>query len=149
MWKKRGRPKSTNDKIDKGTKELQIKKQANITLEAIDLCLNKNIISKKEHAKCMKFRWLYTLKHGAPTLQSKLLQTYLIWTEKQYEENFLKDMYNKYKYVLCELKKNNCDKLILGICVFNNYHKFLLEPHSDMYSKEKFLYGIKVLNDYI
>ncbi len=68
MWRKRGRPKNTGTNIDKGTIELQRKRKDNLTIESLDLCLQKNIITPIEHMSGIKLRWIYTLRFGVPTI---------------------------------------------------------------------------------
>lgn len=65
----RGRPRkaeSAKPSTDLGTPELILKRSCNLTAEAIDLCLQRNIIGEREHRAAMHLRWLYTLCFGAP-----------------------------------------------------------------------------------
>lgn len=73
---KRGRPKIERPTIDMGTQELQFKRAYGVTEEAIDLCLQKKIISEEQHWCGLHLRWLYTLRYGAPSVSSTLRPLY-------------------------------------------------------------------------
>src|SRR5262245_54303680 len=51
---------------DWGTQELQFKRAIELTAESLDLCLARDIITAQQHWCGIHFRWLYTLKFGAP-----------------------------------------------------------------------------------
>jgi hypothetical protein len=68
---RRGRPRSMRQENDKGTPELIAKRAQQITLEAIDLCLEKRIISPEQHRCGLHLRWLYTLRYGAPGISCR------------------------------------------------------------------------------
>ena len=66
---KRGRPKSdatVQHGPDLGTPELILKHAYRHTAEPIDLCLERKIITEKEHRSAMHLRWLHTIRYGAP-----------------------------------------------------------------------------------
>ncbi|MFZ4124960.1 MAG: hypothetical protein ACOYJ2_02660 [Rickettsiales bacterium] len=73
---KRGRPKSERPTTDMGTPELQFKRAHGVTHEAIDICLQKNLISEQQHWCGLHLRWLYTLRYGAPSVSSTLRMLY-------------------------------------------------------------------------
>ena len=66
----RGRPRNPISRrdIDPGTPELRLKHALRITVEPIDLCLEKNFITVGQHWCGLHLRWLYTLRYGAPQL---------------------------------------------------------------------------------
>ena len=66
---KRGRRHAIDEK-DCGTLELQAKRRLNITKEPLDLWLERGIISLALHRAGLHFRWLYTLRYGAPTVSA-------------------------------------------------------------------------------
>lgn len=68
---RRGRPRATSGVPDTGTPELRRKRQLGITVEPIDLCLEKGIISPDQHRSGLHLRWLYTLRYGAPSLTTR------------------------------------------------------------------------------
>jgi hypothetical protein len=67
---RRGRPAKPKEVLDKGTPELQAKHAAGITSEAIDLCLDRSLITVEEHWAGLHYRWLYTIRYGAPSVSS-------------------------------------------------------------------------------
>ncbi len=69
--RKRGRPKNpTPAGDDRGTPELVRKRTMALTKEALDLCLERNLITQEQHWCGIHLRWLYTLRYGAPTLRA-------------------------------------------------------------------------------
>lgn len=67
---RRGRPRSERPALDKGTPELQNKRKQNITVETIDTCLSKGLISESQHLAALRFRRLYSLRFGAPHIRA-------------------------------------------------------------------------------
>jgi len=67
---RRGRPRSTRPNTDTGTPELVMKKLLGETTETLDLCLEKGLITKDQHWCGIHFRWLYTLRFGAPSVRA-------------------------------------------------------------------------------
>ena len=70
LMRKRGRPKIEKPTIDLGTPELIMKRLMGETAEALDLCYERGIISKEQHWCGIHFRWLYTLRYGAPGVRA-------------------------------------------------------------------------------
>ncbi len=67
---KRGRPAQPKLARDNGTPELQSKKSLGLTSEAIDICLERRLITREQHWAGLHYRWLYTVRYGAPSLSS-------------------------------------------------------------------------------
>ncbi len=61
---RRGRPKSVRLETDCGTPELQRHRTAKATAEPLDNLLAHKMITENEHKAALRFRWLYTLRHG-------------------------------------------------------------------------------------
>lgn len=71
MTRRRGRPRAERrPRADRGTPELQRKRRAGLTAEALDLCLERGIISPEQHWCGVHLRWLYTLRFGAPGVRA-------------------------------------------------------------------------------
>lgn len=68
---RRGRPRAISGVPDTGTPELKRKRASGLTVEPIDLCLEKGIIDEPQHRSGMHLRWLYTLRYGAPSLTTR------------------------------------------------------------------------------
>lgn len=67
---RRGRPAKPKLMRDNGTPELQAKRTLGLTGEAIDLCLERRLITREQHWAGLHYRWLYTVRYGAPSLSS-------------------------------------------------------------------------------
>jgi len=52
--RRRGRPRQNIQENDKGTFELRQKRNLGITIEAIDLCLKKSLITQEQHNAAMR-----------------------------------------------------------------------------------------------
>lgn len=66
---RRGRPRARqaiHNEPDPGTPELLTKRRYHLTTEPIDLCLNRKLIDETQHRNALRFRWLYTIRFGAP-----------------------------------------------------------------------------------
>lgn len=69
---RRGRPpRQRADAHDRGTPELQQKRALGITVEPVDICLERNLISADQHWCSLHLRWLYTLRYGAPVVTTR------------------------------------------------------------------------------
>lgn len=128
---KRGRPRKeplVND-TDLGTPELRQKRQLSLTNEAVDLFLQKELISTEQHWCGLHFRWLYTLRYGAPSVQSLdparingmiHPRVYTEWQEEREQE---------WKEALETLKRYGCVAAVRDCCIYNDYapqHQVLL-----------------------
>ena len=67
---RRGRPKTTQERLDKGTPELRQQRRYGQTREPLDQMLHIKQISEPQHRAGMHFRWLYSLVFGMPHLTS-------------------------------------------------------------------------------
>lgn len=69
---RRGRPRqSIREATDLGTPELRLKHACGITAEPIDQCFEKQLITPPQHRAALHYRWLYTLRYGAPQLSQR------------------------------------------------------------------------------
>lgn len=60
----RGRPKKIIKDKDLGTKELQQKREYNLTGEPLDILYSRELISDKQYRAGNRLRFLYSLKYG-------------------------------------------------------------------------------------
>lgn len=126
--KRRGRPRKTYETgKDKGTLELQAKRMQNQTIEPLDLCLSKGIITEQQHNAGIRLRWLYTLKFGAPTISAYLPDESGGHSCKSEDSNWIAKRQNEYNKIIELLDKTKSRKLVMDICVFNNPPAFLYE----------------------
>jgi hypothetical protein len=68
--RKRGRPRSSLPSSDTGTPELVMKRVHGETAEALDLCLERSLITREQHWCGVHLRWLFTLRYGAPGVRA-------------------------------------------------------------------------------
>lgn len=128
---RRGRPKNTNISLDFGTVELRQKRECFATMEAIDLCLYRGLISKEQHKYAVKLRWLYTLRFGTPYIKShEFLEFSGRHTSKHMDENSLRAKQMWYQEATQALEAGNCRRIVMDVCVFNIYPTFLTNPQS-------------------
>jgi hypothetical protein len=70
---RRGRPRQSHlrEEADRGTPELQRKRQFALTTEVMDQLLHEQVLSPAQHRAALRFRWLYRLRYGRITVQSR------------------------------------------------------------------------------
>lgn len=130
---RRGRPKNINKSIDFGTKELRKKRSKLETMEPIDVCLRKSLISISQHKSAIKLRWLYTLKFGAPSISAiDHCMGVGRCVSKHIDEKFLQDMQMLYAEGLQILDAYGARRIVMNICVFNEMPTFLHNPTSEV-----------------
>ena len=135
MWRKRGRPRLSQNSPAKFS-NLPAKEKIIVTSEPLDIYFKDKIISEDEHQSGMRLRWLYTLRYGAPTLQTKLIQQQG-FESKYNDEKWLVNKQQQYRFILGELQKSKVAKIVLGVCVFNEAVNKL--------NQLKFCYGMQIL----
>lgn len=122
---RRGRPRKTQSLKDTGTPELAAKFHAGLTVEPLDLCLKRGLISKDEHWAGIHFRWLYTLCFGAPGISAldiaylkgrSLKPENIAWQEARERE---------YVEAIVFLRESGCKSLVMNVCLFNQRPGFL------------------------
>ena len=124
--RRRGRPKRTNPiGKDKGTAELQQKREANLTSEPLDLCLAKGLINEEQHNAGIRLRWLYTLKLGAPTISAYNPGEAGGASCKYDDETWLAYRQEEYNLILALLDKNKCRNIIVNTCIMGQAPGFL------------------------
>lgn len=145
---KRGRPIKTLTKLDFGTPELIEKRAFRLTVEAIDLCLERGLISQGEHKAALKLRWLYFVKFGSPFISSReLTDCRGRNTQKEMDPDALKEAEQIYAEILKGLDFIKARQIVLDVCVFDIYPAFLGSKNSiiDSIQCEKFNSGLKLV----
>lgn len=146
---KRGRPIKTLVKLDFGTPELAEKRACRLTVEAIDLCLERGLISQGEHKAALKLRWLYFMKFGSPFISSReLTDCRGRSTQKGMDPEALKEAEQIYAEILKGLDFIKARQIVLDICVFDIYPAFLGSKYNIITSIEcdKFSSGLKLVH---
>lgn len=123
--RRRGRPKKVSEGIDKGTAELRAKRNQNITTEPLDLCLNRGLITTEQHNAGIRFRWLYTLKFGAPTISSYSPDDTGGHSCKYEDTSWIARKQAEYNLIIQTIEKNKTRKTVMDICIFSLMPDFL------------------------
>lgn len=124
---RRGRPpKKPIEKRDPGTPETRTKLAQGILQEPIDLCLERNLITREQHWCGLHLRWLYTLRYGAPSITSQWWHV----LEQQYgprvrEDGWQEAREREYAEARTLLLQANCYTEIMQLCVYNEMPLFL------------------------
>lgn len=154
--RKRGRPRTGRPKKDTGTPELIMKRLRQETAEALDLCLERGIITPEQHWCGIHLRWLYTLRYGAPGVRA-VDPTHLGGMEIRPDDPEWRNAREKeYTEALQLLSQGGHVTLLMNLCVYNERPRFLSKPlsKSDGYTKstlralEKTRAGLDVLVKY-
>ena len=124
----RGRPKTERPQHDYGTPELIMKRLLGETTETLDLCLERGIITHRQHRSGVHFRWLYTLRHGAPSVRATdptdlggidIKNDDPAWRAAREQE-----------YHLANRQLGKYRVLLTNICIHNERPTFLQKPSS-------------------
>lgn len=120
--RRRGRPKNNRPLLDTGTPETVMKRLMGITTEALDLCLEKGIITEQQHWCGIHLRWLYTLRYGVPSARTTNLTFMESCGHKpsDYEDPLWRVSREKeYNDALNMLTKSGYSLLLINLCVYN------------------------------
>ncbi|MCE2926442.1 MAG: hypothetical protein LW823_02180 [Rickettsiales bacterium] len=134
---KRGRPKTVRPTIDRGTPELIKKRMHHETIEAIDLCLDRMIISPAEHWCGIHLRWLHTLRFGAPSIQAINLDGIHDGSGKQDDCLWNEEREAEYKNAITTLHQKRLSFPLIDICIYNKKPDFLINAHLRSYETLK------------
>ena len=123
---RRGRPPSARREEDLGTPETRLKHALRFTAEPIDLCLEREIISREHHWCGLHLRWLYTLRYGAPNLTS----AYATMRDGAYEAKLEDEAWRamrerEYHEAAQLLKARRRYECVMRLAVFNERPAFL------------------------
>ncbi len=123
--KRRGRPKVTRPMHDSGTPELVMKRALGETIEALDLCLERGLITQAQHWCGIHLRWLYTLRYGAPSVRT-IDPTHLGGAEiKTDDPTWRMAREIEYNEAIGLLAASGHALLIINLCVYNERPIFL------------------------
>lgn len=143
---RRGRPRVYREERDCGTPELQFKRAHGATAEALDLCLEKGLITQAQHWCGIHLRWLYTLRYGAPGLRAvDLLHVDGLDIEGD-DPDWRQAREAEYNDALLHIRAHGAASALINICVHNERPLFL-QKISSRSEKElaKFRDGLDVL----
>ncbi len=117
-WARRGRPKSAARQI--ATPELLQKHSSGITREAIDVILEKKLITESEHWCAVHFRWLYGLCYGIPSTSAVDLSDYAPGRNCEAEDEIWRENREReMKQAFLVVKSVKAEREIMRIAVHN------------------------------
>lgn len=122
--RRRGRPKNNRPLLDAGTPETVMKRLLGITTEALDLCLEKRIITEQQHWCGIHLRWLHTLRYGVPSARTTNL-TYMescVHKSSDYEDpQWRASREKEYNDAVNVLNCGGYSLLLINLCVYNEF----------------------------
>ncbi len=68
-----------------------------------------------------------------------------LYDSKSYDEKFLQNLQKKYTDIIEILKKVHAHKIVMNVCIFNEFPNFLRWRKPSNHQEEKFVQGIKLL----
>lgn len=122
---RRGRPKSSpRPEMDLGTPELIFKRAHGDTSEAIDLCLERGIISQVQHRAGLHLRWLYTLRYGAPGISAMDLTRINGSTlAQEMEASFRSAREAEFDEAVAALGNARAYAVVMAVCIYDERPK--------------------------
>lgn len=124
----RGRPRKPLNDNDPGTPELRLKHALRMTIEPIDLCLEKSLITDCQHWCGLHLRWLYTLRYGAPSVTSSYTDRQGsggTGAETQEESAWKIDRITEYTDAIALLHAHRRYDCVMRLAVYNETPSFL------------------------
>lgn len=128
---KRGRP-AANSKftIIEGGKQEKLpeptpKPRARINREPIDIYHEKGMIDDDQHRAAIHFRWLYTLRFGAPGISATGYDRYSGHSPRNNDPKWQEEREREYAMAVEKLRKCGALKIVLNIAVFGHYPKYM------------------------
>ncbi len=123
--RRRGRPRTEPRMHDTGTPELVMKRLKNETAETLDLCFERDLITREQHWCGIHLRWLYTLRHGAPSVRA-VDPTHFGGLELRPDDPEWRQARElEYHEAIRKLSASGHSVLLLNICVHNERPAFL------------------------
>lgn len=124
--RRRGRPRSAHPPgQDRGTPELIMKRARGATAEMLDTCLERGLISPQQHGCGLHLRWLYTLRHGVPSLRALDLSCGGGGLPGNEDAGWRRDRERDYREAMQALALSGHVSLLMNICVYNEQPPFL------------------------
>ena len=148
--RRRGRPKNNRPQIDTGTPETVMKRLLGVTTEALDLCLEREIITKKQHWCGIHLRWLYTLRYGIPNVRATDLS---FIGNHEYQSSESEDPLwrsareKEYNAAIDMLTKSGHALLVMNLCIYNDRPKFLDFASNTSQKNTKNIKNAKILRE--
>jgi hypothetical protein len=123
--RKRGRPRTLRPMKDSGTPELVMKRLKQETSEALDLCLERGVITNEQHWYGIHLRWLYTLRYGAPGVRAIDPAHFGGRETKSDDPEWRAAREAEYTEAMIKLSDQGLAMPLLELCVYNERPPFL------------------------
>ncbi len=123
--KRRGRPPLKRPELDKGTKELQQKRESGLTQLPLDLCLSRGKISQREHDAASRLKWLYSLQYGVAA-PSQVQWDREVRHIRERDQLWLAKRKKEYEQAVTVLEKCGVWYLVREVGIFGQYPAWLV-----------------------
>lgn len=123
--RKRGRPKIPRTLNDTGTPELVMKRLQQQTIEALDLCLERGIITNEQHRCGVRLRWLYTVRYGVPGIRAIDPANFGGMEIKTDDPEWRAEREQEFADAMQALQEKGCASIVSDVCIYNERPKFL------------------------
>lgn len=123
--RRRGRPRCAPKGIDTGTPELAYKRRSGETSETLDLCLERGIITQRQHWSGIHLRWLYTLRYGAPGVKA-IDPTHVKGIDLHMDDPMWRiEREKEYHEAIGKITLSGHALMLMNICIYNERPRFL------------------------
>ncbi len=103
----------------------KIRPKSRINREPIDICHEKGLISDDQHRAAIHFRWLYSLRFGAPGVSAT---DYDRMSGRQLRDNdpkWQEEREREYAMAVEKLRMCGALKIVLNLAVFNHVPRYM------------------------
>lgn len=142
---RRGRPPVSRIAVDPGTPELVAKRALGVTSEVIDIFHNNGRLTDYQLKAALRFRWLYTLRFGVPSIQCIDMTGMYTRIPTIEDSKWRADRQNEYREAAHMLEAHGLLNSVLRGAVFND--PALLHPTDKeaKLSRQRFREGLDAL----
>jgi len=123
---RRGRPRTIRPEVDTGTPELRAKRRHQLTLEPVDVCLERRIITPEQHRCALHLRWLYTLRYGAPGISCRDLNRGIGRDIRLDDPTWRESRELEYHEATLRLHRRKRYEMVMNIAIYNQTPIFLI-----------------------
>lgn len=132
---------------DHGTVETQQKCQLGLTASPLDYCKEKAIVTNKQYHAGRTLKWLYTKRYRSPHIRAAHVHLHPQGHYRPQSEAWLIYLEHLYRHSLEILKKNQCARTVLNICVFEERPDFFQRPQQLSRDYELLTKGLDILSE--
>jgi len=129
--RKRGRPRKALRGPDHGTPELAQKRRRGETIETLDLCLERGLITQRQHWCGVHLRWLFTLRYGAPGVRAIDPAHTRGFELKADDPAWRQEREQEYIDAINTLRAMGQALLVMNVCIYNERPRMLCGNEAD------------------